>query len=122
MKPKTLLVGMALVAGLTSATISLAKEASARETSARETSEGVVRTVRGEVVAVNVTDFPQVIVVKTMTAKQQEMIVGATVESGATITRGKERVTLNSIMVGEPVELTYVKSQEGLVARSIHVR
>lgn len=112
MKPKTLLLGLALIVGLTGTAVSLAKEAK----------DQVVWTVRGEVVAVNVRDFPQVIVVKTMTAKKQELIVGATVESGANITRGKERVSLNSIKVGDSVDLTYVKSMDGLVARSINVR
>src|SRR5438876_11125596 len=51
------------------------------------------RTVRGEVVPVNVKDSPPVIVLKTMTANNEELIVGATVDSGTVITRGKERVT-----------------------------
>lgn len=84
-------------------------------------SEGAVRTVQGEVVAVNVTDSPQVIVVKAM-AGRKEMIVGATVESGAEITRGKQRVSLDSLKVGDKVSITYVKNQDGLVARSIHAR
>lgn len=81
-----------------------------------------VRTVQGEVVAVNVQDSPNVIVVKTVTAKKQEMIVGAVVESGAVITRGKERVGLDSVKVGETVSLTYLKGEEGLIARSIQVK
>ncbi|MBI4400637.1 MAG: hypothetical protein HY581_03265 [Nitrospirae bacterium] len=81
-----------------------------------------VRTVRGEVVAINVNDSPNVIVVKTMTAKKQELIVGATVESGAEITRGPNRVSLNDIKVGETVDLTYIKNEDGLVARSVHAR
>ncbi len=80
------------------------------------------RTVRGEVVASNVKDSPQVIVVKTMTAKNEELIVGATVDSGTVITRGKQRVTLDAIKVGESVDLTYLKNPDGLMARLIHVR
>lgn len=79
------------------------------------------RTVQGEVVAVNVSDSPPVIVVKAMTGKK-EMIVGATVESGAEIMRGKQRVSLDSLKVGEKVALTYVKTNDGLVARSIQAR
>lgn len=82
----------------------------------------VVRTVRGEVIAVTVSDTPQVIVVKTMTAAKKEMIVGATVESGAAVTRGKVRITLADIKVGETVELKYIKNTDGLVAKSIHAR
>lgn len=85
-------------------------------------SSETVRTVRGEVVAVNTQDTPQVIVVKAMTAKKQEMIVGATVDQGVKITRGSQRVSLGDIKAGEVVELQYVKHQDGLAARSIHVR
>ena len=80
------------------------------------------RTVRGEVVAVNVQDSPPVIVLKTMTANNEELIVGATVDSGTVITRGKERVTLGAIKVGEEAAMTYLKNPNGLLARSIHVR
>ena len=80
------------------------------------------RTVRGEVVAVNVKDSPPVIVLKTMTANNEELIVGATVDSGTVITRGKERVTLGAIKVGEQAAMIYLKNPDGLLARSIHVR
>jgi predicted RecA/RadA family phage recombinase len=84
--------------------------------------EPVVRAVRGEVIAVTVSESPQVIVVKTMTAAKKEMVVGATVESGAAVTRGKVRITLADIKVGETVELKYIKNTDGLVAKSVHAR
>lgn len=81
------------------------------------------RAVRGEVVAVNLTDSPQVIVITAKVGKkQEEMVVGATVESGAEILRGKDRITLGDIKVGQTVELTYVKDEKGLTARSIRVK
>ncbi|MGH7168427.1 MAG: hypothetical protein ACREII_07825 [Nitrospiraceae bacterium] len=80
------------------------------------------RTVRGEVVVVNVTDLPPVIVLKTMTPSHEERIVGATVDSGTVITRGKDRVTLGAIKVGEQAAMTYLKNPNGLLARSIQVR
>ena len=80
------------------------------------------RTARGEVVAVNVKDSPPVIVLKTMTANNEELIVGATVDSGTVITRGNERVTLGAIKVGEEAAMSYLKNPNGLLARSIHVR
>ncbi len=86
-----------------------------------ETGPGV-RSVRGQVVAVNVKDMPQVIVIKAMTADKKELIVGATVDSGAEIVRGSQRVALKDIKVGESVQLTYSKNPDGLVARSIRVR
>jgi hypothetical protein len=81
-----------------------------------------VRSVRGQVVAVNVTDSPQVIVVKAMTPDKKELIVGATVDSGAEITRGNQRITLKDVKVGESAQLTYTKSPDGLAARSIRIR
>lgn len=81
-----------------------------------------VRTVRGEVVAVNVQASPPVIVVKARAGTKQDLIVGAAVETGATVTRGKVPIELGALKVGETVELTYVKNPEGLVARAIHAR
>jgi len=72
--------------------------------------------------AVTVNESPQVIVIKTMTAAKKEMIVGATVESGAEVTRGKDPIALADIKVGETVELKYVKNADGLVAKSVHAR
>jgi hypothetical protein len=86
------------------------------------TAGSTVHRVQGQVVAVNVKDKPPVIVVKTMTAKKQELIVGATVEANASITRGKKAVMLADIKEGETVDLTYVKNPDGLVAQSIRVR
>lgn len=89
---------------------------------ANAASEGKVLTVKGNVVAINLKVDPQIIVVKAMTQNKQELIVGATLEKGATITRGNKQVKLADIKVGEAVDLTYLKSADGLVARSIHVR
>lgn len=82
-----------------------------------------LRTVRGEVVAVNRSDTPPVIVVAAKVGKkQEELIVGASVEAGAQITRGTQRLTLSDIKVGQTVELTYVKNEQGLRAQSIRVK
>ena len=78
------------------------------------------RTVRGEVTAVTADTQPQVIVVKTMTADKKEMIVAATLGSETVVTRGKKRVALSDIRVGETITLGYLKSPEGLAAKTIH--
>ncbi len=106
------LSGTILVVAMTVAVVPFATAAS----------EGKVLTVKGEVVAVNLKVDPQIIVVKAMTQSKQELIVGATIEKGATITRGKKAAKLADIKVGEAVDLTYLKNADGLVARSIHVR
>ncbi len=78
--------------------------------------------VRGEVLVINVTDTPNVIVIRTTTANNQELIVGAIVDPHVDITHGKRRLSLGSLKGGEFVDLVYVKTLEGLVAQSIHVR
>src|SRR5437763_16861103 len=85
-------------------------------------SEGKVLTVKGNVVAVNLKSDPQIIVVKAMTQNKQELIVGATIGKGATITRGNKPVKLAEIKIGEAVDLRYLKNADGLVARSIHLQ
>lgn len=85
-------------------------------------SGGHARKVNGEVVAVNTFETPNTIVLRTMTGQNRELIIGATVDSAATIKRGTQPVSLSDIQVGEVVMLTYVKTPDGLVARSIKVR
>ncbi len=85
-------------------------------------SKGHAMKVRGEVVAINVIDTPNVIVLRSTTARNQEMIVGATVQSDVKIMRRTQRVNLGDIQIGDSVDLVYVKTAEGLTARSIHVR
>ncbi len=85
-------------------------------------SGGHARKVNGEVLAVNTYDTPNTIVLRTLTAKNKELIVGATVDSGADIKRGTQTVSLGDIQVGDKVMLTYVKTPDGLVARSIKAR
>jgi hypothetical protein len=80
-----------------------------------------VRTVRGEVVAVNGQATPPTIVVKAMIGKK-ELIVGVTVEQQVPVTRGGKPVALGDIKAGEVVELRYVKHEDGLAARAIRAR
>jgi hypothetical protein len=84
--------------------------------------QDAVRTVRGELVAVNVKASPKVIVVRAMMPGKKELIVGATVESGTTITRGGKAVRLEDLRVGESLVLRYMKNPDGLVAQSIQAQ
>ncbi|MBI5855081.1 MAG: hypothetical protein HZB35_07615, partial [Nitrospirae bacterium] len=54
----------------------------------------LVRTVSGDVEAVNLAAAPQVIVVKVILPTKEDMIVGATVAPDVPITRGKKRASL----------------------------
>ena len=89
---------------------------------AAQAAGSVVRTVSGEVEAVNVAVTPPVIVVKVMLPTKEEMIVGATVAAEVPVMRGKKRASLAEIKAGEQVRITYEKHAEGIAARSIHVR
>lgn len=81
-----------------------------------------VRTVRGQVVAVNGSASPPVIVVTVPIGKDDALVVGATVPNGTDISRGARKVTLEDVKVGETVVISYVKHEGGLSARSIHAR
>ncbi len=84
--------------------------------------EAIQRTVRGTVMASNPAVEPQTIVVKVMLPNKEELIVGARVPTDTTITRGTRVTKLADLKVGEATELTYLKSPDGLIAQSIHVR
>ena len=85
-------------------------------------SGGQARKVDGEVLAVNTYDTPNTIVLRAYTSTKQELIVGATVDPDVDIHRGSKVVSLGDIRVGDQVKLTYVKTLDGLVARSIKAR
>jgi hypothetical protein len=65
---------------------------------------------------------PQTIVVKVLLPNKEELIVGALVPTDTKIARGTRATRLTDRKVGEATELTYLKSPDGLIARSIHVR
>jgi hypothetical protein len=77
--------------------------------------------VHGQVVAVNVTQAPHMIVVKTPLSKLDEMTVGAKVTAQTRIVRKGKRIALQTIREGESVRLTYVKQRDGVFAQIIHV-
>ena len=84
--------------------------------------ETIQRTVRGRVMATNTAVDPQTIVVKVVLANKEELIVGARVPTDTKITRSARATRLADLKVGEAAEITYLKSPDGLIARSIHVR
>lgn len=78
--------------------------------------------VYGQVMTVNVTQSPPMIVVKTPLTKHNDMTVGAKVTAQTRIVRKGKRIALQTIRVGEAVWLTYVKQQDGVFARNIQVQ
>jgi len=82
----------------------------------------VERTVRGTVSATNTAVDPWMIVVNVVLPNKEEMIVGARVSGDTRIARGKKAAQLDDVKVGETVTITYLKTTDGLIARSIHLQ
>ena len=87
-----------------------------------EAASGRTYRVHGQVMAVNITQSPHMIVVKTPLTKHDDMTVGAKVTAESRIIRKGKRIALQSIRVGEMVWLTYVKQRDGVFARLIQVQ
>ncbi|MEK7761390.1 MAG: hypothetical protein AAB433_07405 [Nitrospirota bacterium] len=112
MRMKSCLLCLVFAVGLMALTTSLVTVAA----------ETIERTVRGIVTATNTAVDPQAIVVKVALPNKEELIVGARVPTDIKITRGTRAIKLADLKVGEAAEITYLKSPDGLIARSIHVR
>jgi hypothetical protein len=84
--------------------------------------DAIQRTVRGTVMAASTAADPQTIVVKVILPSKEELIVGARVPTDTKITRGSRTTRLAEIKVGESADITYLKTSDGLIARSIHLR
>lgn len=82
----------------------------------------IERTVEGTVVATDVTVDPQTIVVEVTLPNKEALVVGARVPTDTKIKRGKQDIQLADIKVGEKADITYLKTSDGLIARSVHVR
>ena len=78
-----------------------------------------VHEIRGTVESIGAGDVPPVIVVKGQHGSSEGIVVGAVVQQGAVILRGKRKIGLDHIHVGDKVTLKYIKTREGLLARSI---
>jgi len=87
-----------------------------------EATSGRTYRVHGQVTAVNITQSPHMIVVKTPLNKHDDMTVGAKVTGQTRIVRKGKQVALQTIRVGEMVWLTYVKQRDGVFARIIQVQ
>lgn len=90
--------------------------------SASDAAGGRTYRVHGQVTAVNVSQSPHMIVVKTPLSTHNDMTVGAKVTAQTKITRKGKRISLQHISVGEGVWLTYIKQRDGVFARIIQVQ
>ena len=87
-----------------------------------EAASGRTYRVHGLVMAVNVTQSPHTIVVKTPLTKHDDMTVGAKVTAQTRIVRKGKQIALQTLRVGEGIWLTYVKQRDGVFARIIQVQ
>ena len=87
-----------------------------------EAANGRTYRVHGQVMAVNVSQSPHMIVVKTPLSKHNDMTVGAKVTAQTKIMRKGKRISLQHVSVGAVVWLTYVKQRDGVFARVIQVQ
>jgi hypothetical protein len=78
--------------------------------------------VHGQVIAVNITQTPHMIVVKTPLTAHDDMTVGAKVTSQTKIIRKGKRIALQAIRIGERVWLTYIKQRDGVFAQIIQTQ
>ena len=78
--------------------------------------------VNGQVIAVNITQTPPMIVVKTPLTTHDDMTVAAKVTSQTKIIRKGKRIALQAIRMGERVWLTYIKQRDGVFAQIIQTQ
>lgn len=78
-------------------------------------------TLKGEVVAVNTADHPPIVMLRVMTPKGEEMLVGAIVQESTQILKKGKKARVEDLAVGEPLVLTYQKSEIGALAKSLIV-
>ena len=90
--------------------------------SGSEAASGRTYRVHGQVIAVNITQMPHMIVVKTPLTTHDDMTVGAKVTSQTKIIRKGKRIALQAIRIGERVWLTYIKQRDGVFAQIIQTQ
>ena len=79
-------------------------------------------TLTGEVLAVNHKDSPQILMMQVLVRGGQEMIVGALVQDETKISRKGKSLTLDQVIEGDTIVLTYERTKEGALAKKIRVR
>ena len=76
---------------------------------------------QGEIMALNTKEVPQIMVMRVMTKTGTEMVVGALVDDKTKIERAGKSVTLDQLREGERVTLTYKRTKEGALAKTITI-
>ncbi len=76
---------------------------------------------QGEVIALNAQEAPQILVLRVLTKTGSEMVVGALIDEKTRIEKNGMSVPLDQLNEGERVTLTYKKTKEGALARTITI-
>lgn len=76
---------------------------------------------QGEVIALNTKEAPQILVMRVLTKTGAVMVVGALVDAQTKIEKKGKSVPLDQLREGERVTLTYKKTKEGALARTITI-
>ena len=76
---------------------------------------------QGEIIALNTNEVPQIMVMRVMTKTGAEMVVGALVDAKTRIEKEGKSVTLDQLIEGERVTLTYKRTKDGALARTISI-
>ena len=74
---------------------------------------------QGEIMAFNTKEVPQILIMRVVTKAGGEMVVGALVDKKTRIEKKGESVPLEQLVKGERVTLTYKKTKEGALAKTI---
>ena len=104
-----LIIGVLLFGQMTELTLSSAE---AREKGAK---------LQGEIMALNTTEVPQILVMRVTTKTGAEMVIGALVNDETRIEKEGKSVSLEQLKEGERVILTYKRTKEGALAKSITI-
>jgi len=75
--------------------------------------------ITGTVTATNTTTPPEILVVKTVIAKGKDLIVGCRLDEKTVIKVGHRPAKLDDLQVGDRVNLTYSRVEDGLVCHTI---
>ena len=76
---------------------------------------------QGEILALNTKEVPQILVMRVTTKTGAEMVIGALVDDKTKIEKEGKSVSLEELNEGERVILTYKRTKEGALAKSITI-
>jgi hypothetical protein len=120
MRREWFVIGIALAMSMT--VTGWAPMAEGAKHQAAKSEQSVVRTLTGEVTAVDLQATPQTIVVEVPKPGKDALTVGATVDAGTAIKVGGKAAKLGDVKPGDRATIKYEKSDKGLRALAVTVQ